>query len=372
MSRRVMLGTTGLVLAVLACGGTTPTSTTASVAATSIFDSGRTAFGFFPSPPEPVLSSIFQTFVDMGEHGDVVLVQQNIAWEDFLDSPDSDSQAMDDILNQEVLARQNGLEVIFVVDPLNGLNRKEFMGVPGGWGAVDFSTPEIRRAYLNFTLRVVRELQPRYLGLASEINTYADTHPEDFPNYLSLYRETYAAIKAEAPDTQVFVTFQWEDLNNLLPTATEGRPAMDINWELVEAFEPDLDVWAISSYPFVPYPAGTPIPSDYYTRLRERTSKPLAVAEGGYVSTQAGPYSGSEEGQVGYLNAIHDQIGDGLKFWIYLLLSDFNRDAYAEHMRGQGASEADIETLSFFASVGLRQYDGTPKAAMEAWDQFRR
>jgi hypothetical protein len=365
-----------LVLSVLACATPTPgpaqAPTDSPEAAASIFDSGRTAFGFFPSPPEPELESVLQTFRDMGEHADVVLVQQNIAWEDFLDSPDGDSQRMTDILNQQILARQNGLEVIFVVDPLNGLNRREFAGIPEGWGTADFGLAEVRRAYTNFTLRAVRELQPRYLGLASEINTYADAFPDDFANFVSLYRDTYAQVKAESPETRVFVTFQWEDLNNLIPTAAEGRAAYDINWDQVEAFEPDLDLWVISSYPFIAFPSGTPIPDDYYAPLLARTDKRLAVAEGGFVSREAAPFSGTPGDQVDYLQAIHNQISPRLDFWIYLLLSDFNQETYAARMRADGASEADIETLSFFASVGLREFDGTPKPAMGVWDGFRR
>ncbi|MEX0787973.1 MAG: hypothetical protein WD040_04160 [Anaerolineales bacterium] len=377
MRNALLLATSGLALAAgLACGGA-PTNPAATAGPSptprpSVFDSGRTAYGFFPSPPEPVLESVLQTFQDMGEHADVVLVQQNIAWEDFLDSPDGDSQRMTDILNQQILARQNGLEVIFVVDPLNGLNRSEFAGVPEGWGAADFGLPEVRRAYTNFALRAVRELQPRYLGLASEINTYADAFPEDFTNFVSLYRETYAAVKAESPETQVFVTFQWEDLNNLIPGVSEGRTAYEVNWEQVEAFEPELDLWVISSYPFIAFPSGALITDDYYSPLLTRTDKRLAVAEGGFVSREAAPFSGTPQDQVDYLQAIHNQIGARLDFWIYLLLSDFNQETYAVHMRAEGASEADIETLSFFASVGLREFDGTPKPALEVWDGFRR
>lgn len=281
------LATGALLLAALACaGGPSPTPP---ATASSIFDSGQTAYGFFPSPPEVSLESVRQTFAAIAEHGEVVLVQQNIAWEDFLDSPDDDSQRITDILSQEILARQNGLEVIFVVDPLNGLNRREFAGLPEGWTGADFAMAEVRRSYQNFTLRVVRELHPRYLGLASEINTYADAFPDDFPNFLSLYRETFAAVKSESPDTQVFVTFQWEDLNNLFPSGAEGRNPYAANWDQVEAFEPDLDLWVISSYPFAAFSSGSAIPADYYTPLLTRTDKPLAVAEGGYTSHPAAP-----------------------------------------------------------------------------------
>ncbi len=281
------------------------------------------------------------------------------------------SQAVTDIVNQLILARQNGLEVIPVIDPLNGLNRREFFGLPGDLSRSDFGTPEVRSAYRDFTLRVLREVRPRYLGLASEINTYLDAHPEDASNFLSLYRQTYAAIKAEAPATRVFVTFQWEDLNNLIPAAAEGRLAYDTNWDQIEAFEPDLDLWVISSYPFVAFGSGADIPDDYYTPLLARTDKPLAVAEGGFTSRPVGPFAGTPQDQVDYLEAIHDQVGDRLVFWIYLLLNDFDPESYLQVMRADGRSQNDIDTLGLFEAVGLRHADGAAKPALAVWDAYR-
>jgi hypothetical protein len=367
MRHRYLLAGVGLlILAGLACGSTP--AALPPPPEPSVFDSGRTAYGFFPSPSKPTYEGILDTFRGIAEHGDVVLIQPNIPWADFVDGVDGDSQGFTDVRNQVILARQNGLETILVVDPLNGLNRREFFGLPADWAGATFATPEVRASFRNFTLRLLRELQPRYLGLASEINTYADAHPEDFANYSSLYRETYAAIKAEAPDTQVFVTFQWEDLNNLFAAASEGREPYAINWDQVEAFEPDLDVWVISSYPFASFSSAELIPEDYYTPLLARTEKPLAVGEGGYTSRPVGPFSGTPRDQVGYLQALHDQIGDRLAFWIYLLLGDFDPDDYADAMRAQGRGQADIDTLGLFGAVGLRESDGTPKPALAFWD----
>ena len=369
MKRALLLVIGILAAAALACASTPPTLPPPPEV--SVFDAGRTAYGFFPSPPQPTFESVLETFQAMGDHGDVVLVQQNIPWDDFVDGSDGESQTITDIRNQVILARQHGLEVVFVVDPLNGLNRRDFFGLPADLAGATFATPEVRRAFRNFTMRVLREIGPRHLGLASEINSYADAHPEDFPQFLSLYRETYAAIKAEAPGTQVFVTFQWEDLNNLIPGASEGRSAYSINWDQVEAFEPDLDVWVISSYPFVAFPSADEIPDDYYVPLLERTDKPLAVGEGGFTSRPVGPFHGRPVDQVGYLTALHDQIGERLAFWIYLLLSDFDPEAYAAALRDQGRTQTDIDTLGMFSAVGLRESDGTPKAALAMWDGFR-
>jgi hypothetical protein len=269
------------------------------------------------------------------------------------------------------LARQKGLDAIYVVDPLNGLNRREFMGLPAGWDPA-FGNPDVRTAFTNYTLWLVREFRPQYLGLASEINTYLDAHPEDANNYISLYHSVYALVKAEAPESQVFVTFQWEDLNNLWEDAAEGRSAYDTNWDQIEKFEPNLDVWVISSYPFIMFPSGADIPTDYYTPLLTRTSKSLAVAEGGYTSRAKPPFQGDESSQVDYLNAIHNQIGgDRLVFWVYLLLNDFDMGSYSKMMREQGLSDENITSLGMFESVGLREYDGTPKPALQVWDGFR-
>ena len=371
MHTHLRIALASLLLAALACGNAAPLPTP-TAPSPSVFELGRTAYGFFPSPPEATLESVLKHFKALGEHADFVLVQQNIPWEDFESDAAGDSQKATDMRNLMTLARQEGLEAVYVVDALNGLNRSEFSGLPAGWEA-SFANPKVRSAFTNFTLWIVREFRPRYLGLASEINTYADAHPDDFANYLSLYREVYAQVKAEAPETQIFVTFQWEDLNNLFPTAAEGRKANDINWDQVEAFEPELDVWVISSYPFFVFPSGSGIPADYYAPLLARTDKPLAVAEGGFTSKPVGDgaINGAPQDQVNYLNAIHNQLGERLAFWVYLLLDDINPQAYAKTMTEQGMNADDLNALSYFVSVGLREFNGTPKPALAVWDSFR-
>jgi hypothetical protein len=370
--KRLLILILALALAALACGSQTPPTPTIPfpTLASSAFDSGRTTYGFFPTPPEVSIDSVMKLYKDLGNHADFVLVQENVPWNDFVNSVDGSSQKRADIINQVTLARQNHLDAIFVVDGLNGLNRSQFSGLPFGWDA-SFANPKVRAAYTNYTLWVVRMFHPRYLGLASEINTYMDTHPSDAQNFISLYNDIYKAVKAEAPDTKLFVTFQWEELNNLISQVANDRTRLQPNWDQVEAFEPNLDVWVISSYPFIAFKSGADIPADYYTPLLERSSKPIAVAEGGFTSKPVGPINGTPEDQVAYLNAIHNQIGSRLAFWVYLLLEDFNLDSYSNYMKANGVNSTDINTLGMFASVGLGNSDGTPKPALDLWDSFR-
>ena len=252
--RPLLLALTTLAVAGLACqaGEPTPAPTSApgeitqptsrASDSTAIFDQGRTAYGFFPAPPEGTTEAVLKHFGNMGENADFILIQPNIPWQDFVQGIEGESQQRTDLTNQTILAQQNGLDWIFVVDPLNGLNRREFFGLPEGWDA-SFGNPKVREAFTNFTLWIVREFSPRYLGLASEINTYMDARPEDVDNFVNLYKEVYKKVKDEAPDTQIFVSFQWDDLNNMFAPAAEGRPAGQTNWDQVEAFEPELDLW---------------------------------------------------------------------------------------------------------------------------------
>ena len=366
--RRLYIAFSFLLLLSLACNNLQSIPPTPQ---NSVFDSGHTAYGFFPSPPEVSLESVFQLFKDMGAHGDFVLIQQNTAWEDFVNGIEGKSQTRTDLINQVKLARQNHLEYIFVIDALNGLNRREFVGLPAGWEA-SFENPDVRSAYRNYALWVVQTFHPRYLGLASEINTYMDAHPDDAPNFISLYNEIYALVKSEAPQTQVFVTFQWDDLNNMFPQPEEGnRQPYETNWEQIETFEPNLDLWVISSYPYFVF-NNKDIPADYYTPLLTRTDRPLAVAEGGYTSQAVGGVNGSPQSQVAYLNAIHDQLGPRLAFWVNTLLTDINIDSYVEQMKKDGRNPQDAISLGAFAYIGLQNSDGSPKLALEVWDEFRK
>ncbi len=57
------------------------------------------------------------------------------------------------------------------------------------------------------SIRVISASHPRSTPTWTRI-------PDDAQNFISLYNDIYKAVKAEAPDTKIFVTFQWEELNN--------------------------------------------------------------------------------------------------------------------------------------------------------------
>lgn len=326
-----------------------------------------TLYGFFPTPAKVSIDSLLVTLNGISKHADVVMLQERVPWADFASGPDAVSRAFADLKNLVGLVDDRGLGRIFVVDPLNGLDRRQFIGVPEEWGEPSFADERIRAAYKNFALRLAREFEPQYLGLGSEINTYLATYPDDAANFVSLYQETYDAIKAEFPEMKVFLTFQWDHLVH--PEAYGLPPTEGVDWRMIEQFEPRLDVWAISSYPCF-YFRNRPIPADYYEPLTRRTGKPLAVAEGGCSSVTVGEVPGSPEDQIRYLRAIDDQLGRRLQFWIYLLYNDLDLESYRDATGGDFSDE-NLQTLSYFVNMGLADVRGRAKEALLIWDGIR-
>ena len=99
--------------AVLACngepGGPEPTLDISLEPTRDTVEWDRTAYGFFPSPPEASLESVLGHFEALGEHADFILIQPNIPWEDFVNGVEGESQARTDLRNQIILARRNSV-----------------------------------------------------------------------------------------------------------------------------------------------------------------------------------------------------------------------------------------------------------------------
>ena len=101
MKYKLFLVLSAVLAATLACGETASTPIPIPTLESSPFDLDRTLYGFFPSPPEVTIESVMATYEAIGEHGDVVLLQQNIPWKDFAESADAESSAIADIHNQK-------------------------------------------------------------------------------------------------------------------------------------------------------------------------------------------------------------------------------------------------------------------------------
>ncbi len=111
-------------------------------------------------------------------------------------------------------SRRTGLKPIIGLSPTTlGEGRKE-LDLPADVRRraaphISFANPVIREAFKQSAAELAR-LQVPYLCLATEINFLAMQRLDEYIHFARLYQETHALVKRIAPQTRVFVSFQWE------------------------------------------------------------------------------------------------------------------------------------------------------------------
>jgi len=212
---------------------------------------------------------------------------------------------------------------------------------------LSFSNPVIRRAYFKLAMDLAR-LKPPYLCLATEINLLGLQRLEEYLHFVTLYKQTYRAVKKISPATTVFVSFQWEWVR-ILDAREPGRIAD--HGKLINIFNPELDVVGFTTYPSPFHENPARLPPDYYRWMFRhiRSSTPVMIMEAGWPS--AG--SGSETEQVEFIERLPALLkGINLVGFEWALLHDVQI----------GSFDANLNT------VGLRHRDGRAKPA---YDRFR-
>ncbi|HZP58352.1 MAG TPA: hypothetical protein VFC53_12490 [Dehalococcoidia bacterium] len=316
--------------------------------------------GFSTVPRALNADAYAEAFKTASEHGEMVLIQRTPPWADFLpDATISDETARTTASEKQALA-DHKLRLFFAIDPTDGATgRDRLADLPPQLAGKRFDDPDVRAAFVSYAKYVALNYKPAVLALGVEMNLYYEHDHEDFENFRTLYGEAYDAVKAIAPDTQVTVTYQYEDLQGLLPTQDKHFA----DWQLVKAFDPKLDLMAISTYPSFAFPAASAIPDNYYTQLQAFTDRPIAIAEMGYAS-DAGPQgvnSGTETDQAAYLRrALGDAERMHMPFVIWFACWD------PTFARASGA-------YGVYQHIGLLRDDNSEKPAWSVWaDAARR
>ncbi len=294
-----------------------------------------------------------ETFDLAARNGEMVLIQRTPPWADFVPgSGISEATAKTTASERDAIA-SNDLRLFFAIDPTDGATgRDRLAGLPASMTGKDFSDGDVRSAFLTYAQYVAINYQPAYMALGVEMNLYSQKNNADFDNFQSLYFEAYDRVKEASPDTQVTVTWQFEDLQGRLPTEDQHFPA----WQLVKTFDARMDVAAISTYPSFAFAQASDIPEKYYSQLRGFTEKPIVIAEMGYSSAAGaqGINNGSEREQSAFLTrALREAQDLGMPFVIWFAGWD---PAYAKDT-----------PFGVFQHIGLLHEDGAEKPAWAIW-----
>ncbi|MEO0250014.1 MAG: hypothetical protein ABIN58_10905 [candidate division WOR-3 bacterium] len=235
---------------------------------------------------------------------------------------------------------------MFPIVHLTFMGEEMSLAAPPELDNATLSDPAWRSAYKETALEIVRVAHPPYLSLGNEVNRWYEKYgaelpdPNGFQHFVSLYEETYNAVKAVSPETNVFCTFAREIIS-------EHRPA---NLEVLTMFDPNhLDLLALTSYPYTVQGIRSPsdIPHDYYSKALAHTpGLSLALIEVGWPSLEA---LGGEAAQ-----------------------RDFLAQAVGRLTREQGiplnlVGWAWLHDINPNDTMGLLRRDNSPKAAYEIW-----
>lgn len=211
---------------------------------------------------------------------------------------------------------------------------------------LSFANPVVRAAYIQAAVDLA-QLNPPYLCLATEINLLALQRLPEYLHFAGLYQDAYRAVKRASPQTQVFVTFQWEWVR-ILDAKEPDRIAE--HSKVIHIFRPELDLIGLTTYPAPFHETPAQLPPDYYTWLFRHIppSDPVMLMEIGWPTSG----SGNEAEQLAFLKRLPSLLkGINLVGVDWALLHDV-------HI---GAFDADLNT------VGLRYRDGRAKPGYGAF-----
>jgi hypothetical protein len=223
--------------------------------------------------------------------------------------------------------------------------------------SLNLSDPDQREMAIQVAVRIAERHHPIYLALGVEINNYYVENPSDYHNFVTLYFDTYDAVKAVSPETLVFPIFQYERLRG--GEFFTGDNQEQAQWDLILQFGDRLDLIGFTTYPYLLYDKPSDLPNDHYTKIINHTSKAIAFTEIGWPSKSMNfapesPFGGSEEEQTAFVHRFFE-LTKGLN--LELVMWSFPNDI-------------DPNLNPAFTSISLRHNDGREKPAFEIWQNW--
>ncbi|MEM7285297.1 MAG: hypothetical protein AAF480_03015 [Actinomycetota bacterium] len=235
------------------------------------------------------------------------------------------------------LATDRGHDFVMVISPSSGDELLRPLDAP------------TRDDYLRWLRDYLRDHQPAHLGLANEVNMLAVRDPAGYRAVVELWDAALPIVRELAPDTTVFVTFQYERTIGR-HDGWFGGQVVPADWSVIDDFV-GMDAVAFTTYPSLVLDDPADMSPDYYTRIASWTELPVIFTEVGWTADETLPIlPGSEAEQVAFIDAFDAQLAalDGVAaVWSFV----------------HGDLVADLP----FAEMDLRRGDG---AARPSWDRW--
>ena len=246
--------------------------------------------------------------------------------------------------------------------PATGEKDREAM--PEELRGVPLDDASVKKAYLNYARRAVKQFRPRYLNLGIEAGQMMSRDFPRWPEFEHLYEHVRGAIKTEYPDLQIGISFGLGDLR--------ARKEAEAARRLIA----QSDYVGISFYPYAssfdekfgapPYRGDKPW-REPLAWLRAYTDKPLAICETGFTTQdieipQFGlKMQGSPDAQAAYTRELFEIARrDRYAFVVWFLAIDYDK-LYAKLPAGSDA-------MKLWRNIGFLDGELRPKPAWEIWN----
>ncbi len=309
--------------------------------------------GFSDVPAQLTTDAYIRQFDLVANYGETILLQRPSSWSEFLPDASVSEGLRDEVIAAREAARARELVVVVALDPFDAANRGRLAGLPAAYEGRSLADEDLREAFVAEATFIARNMRPEYLALGTEVNATYERNPEGYFAFIEAYQEAYAAVKEASPQTQVFVTFQYEELVGVVPELPPHAP----RWELLDDFGESIDLIGITSYPSFAYPTARKVPVEYFVQIQEHTALPVAFVGVGFASGagRAGVNASTEPEQRRFVQRLlEDAFQMQTPMLIWFAVEDLGFAATPPY--------------DLLASIGLRAVDGTPKESWTVWE----
>ncbi len=325
--------------------------------------------GFTPFPFDFTIPAITETNQWIAQNGDIVAqhLEQGVPWTEALEGKPFHPKMMEDWNNRK---KTCGNKKLFL--SLNVLNEgrtgmelyrgaSDDMPLPEAFQNKAFNDPIIKKAYLNYCQRAIEYFEPDYLAISIEANELFHHSPDQWPDYLELYKETYSKLKQQHPQLPIFATVTLHNLTN--PEWDPPKHQAEI-----KKFLEYNDIVGISYHPFMAGQSHKPIKT--FEWLKNFTDKPIAITETTFPAETIRLKSynltipGSPDMQRTYIRTLLDRANqDKYLFVISFLYRDY--DALWAKIK-----DSCPEAFVVWKDCGLYDEDGKKRPAYDEWKQY--
>ena len=327
-------------------------------------------WGFTPFPYDFTAEAATETYSRTSKLATVFAIHRDngIPWQEALDDSEFPQEVRDQ-WGDHARNTPKGQKIYLGLAPLATDRESLAPSSKGSKTANSFlrkslASDEVKRAYLNYVRRAVETFHPDYLNIGIEVGELAKHSKSRWQDFEVLFDYVRARIKQQYPDIQLGISF---GLYTLMEPEIAERSR-----RVVE----QSDYIGISFYPYVGAPNQLQAPPtqwrDPLDWLRQYTTKPIAMVETGYSSTDvtlASPemhLHGTPELQQQYLTDLAAiAVRDKYLMVNWFLLTDYDAlSARAGFKSGDGAR--------LWEHIGLLDRDLRPKPALAVWQKALR